>query len=150
MRLVSAYSVFSHLSEASARAWVSEFARILAPVGYVAFTTRAPSFNVEGYTRALGALFTDIDKARHRYNVGDFVHVTSVGVSVGAPRNETFYGESFIPPSQAMWRIISVSTSRVPQFPSIPRVMISVSSYSANARQDKVTPRACARGASWV
>lgn len=111
MHLVSAYSVFSHLSEASARAWIDEFARILAPGGYVAFTTRDPSFfgylewargqgdKVEGYTRALGSLFADIDEARRRYDAGHFVHATSVGVSGGGPRNETFYGESFIPPS---------------------------------------------------
>lgn len=107
--LISAYSVFSHLSEASCKAWIEEFGRILKPGGYVAFTTRDPSFfgylqwardqgdKVSGYTFALGQLFPDLKDARRRYEQGEFVHGTSQGVSGGGVRNETFYGESFIP-----------------------------------------------------
>ncbi|MEZ2419351.1 methyltransferase domain-containing protein [Luteibacter sp. RCC_6_2] len=107
--LVTAYSVFSHLSEASCVAWIGEFSRILKPGGYVAFTTRDPSFfaylewarnqgdNISGYTKALGELFADLGDARARYDRGEFVHATSQGVSGGGVRNETFYGESFIP-----------------------------------------------------
>jgi SAM-dependent methyltransferase len=107
--LVTAYSVFSHLSEASCVAWIDEFQRILKPGGFVAFTTRDPSFfgylewarnqgdSVSGYTKALGQLFDDFSDARARYSRGEFVHATSQGVSGGGVRNETFYGESFIP-----------------------------------------------------
>jgi len=107
--LISAYSVFSHLSEASCVAWIEEFCRILKPGGFVAFTTRDPSFfgylewardqgdNISGYTRALGQLFADTKDARARYLRGEFIHATSQGVSGGGVRNETFYGESFIP-----------------------------------------------------
>src|SRR5688572_10691865 len=42
--LVVAYSVFSHLSVAAARAWLEEFHRILKPGGFVGFTTRHGSF----------------------------------------------------------------------------------------------------------
>jgi ubiquinone/menaquinone biosynthesis C-methylase UbiE len=38
--LIYAYSVFSHLSEKAANAWMAEFARILAPGGIVCVTTR--------------------------------------------------------------------------------------------------------------
>ncbi|WP_413625501.1 class I SAM-dependent methyltransferase [Luteibacter sp. Lutesp34] len=107
--LISAYSVFSHLSENSTRAWFEEFSRILKPSGCLAFTTRdATFFNylnwakeqgdaVSGYTAALGRLFPDLADARSRYEAGEFVHATSQGVSGGGVRNETFYGESFIP-----------------------------------------------------
>ncbi len=110
MDLVTAYSVFSHLSEDACLNWVAEFARILRPGGYFAFTTRHSSFfsylewaaaqqdKVEGYTRALGSLFPDINDARKRYARGEIVHATSQGVSGGGVRNESFYGETFIPP----------------------------------------------------
>lgn len=111
MDLVTAYSVFSHLSEKACLSWVAEFARILRPGGYFAFTTRHSSFfdylawasaqknQVEGYTRALGALFPNIEEARSRYAQGEIVHATSSGVSGGGVRNETYYGETFIPPA---------------------------------------------------
>jgi SAM-dependent methyltransferase len=109
--LVTAYSVFSHLSESACLKWVVEFARILRPGGYFSFTTRHSSFfdylgwaaaqkdKVEGYTRALGALFPDLQDARSRYAQGEIVHATSIGVSGGGVRNETYYGETFIPPA---------------------------------------------------
>jgi SAM-dependent methyltransferase len=107
--LVSAYSVFSHLSEDAFNAWLAEFARILKPGGHLAFTTRHVSFFdycawaaaqkdlPQGYTRALGELFVDIDAARAKYRDGSIVHATSVGVSGGGPRTQAFYGETFIP-----------------------------------------------------
>jgi SAM-dependent methyltransferase len=107
--LVSAYSVFSHLSEDAFNRWLSEFARILKPGGHLAFTTRHESFLdycawaatqkdlPQGYTRALGELFPDIAAARRAYRKGSFLHATSQGVSGGGPRTEAFYGETFIP-----------------------------------------------------
>jgi len=107
--VVSAYSVFSHLSERACLDWMREFARVLRPGGIVAFTTRHETFfdycewaatqhqSSEGYLRALGSLFPDVAVARRRYRSGEFVHATSAGVSGGGPRTEAFYGESFIP-----------------------------------------------------
>lgn len=106
--LVTAYSVFSHLSEAAAKAWLTEFARILKPGGHVAFTTRHDSFfdyvawtrsapDADPYTKALGQLFDDVQEPRDRLRAGEFVHATSRAVGGGGVRNESYYGESWIP-----------------------------------------------------
>jgi 2-polyprenyl-3-methyl-5-hydroxy-6-metoxy-1,4-benzoquinol methylase len=106
--LVVAYSVFSHLSQAAARAWLDEFHRILKPGGFVGFTTRHESFfayldwartapDAQGYTKALGELFADTAVPMAALRRGEFVHATASGVSGGGVRNETFYGESWIP-----------------------------------------------------
>lgn len=106
--LIVSYSVFSHLSEATTRAWLEEFHRILKPGGYLAFTTRHDSFfdyvawareatDVGPYTKALGELFEDIGPARARLRTGEFIHATSPGVSGGGVRDESFYGETWIP-----------------------------------------------------
>lgn len=110
--LVFSYSVFSHLSEAAARAWMTEFHRILAPGGVVALTTRHESFfdfceaaarqpEPSSYIAALGALFPDVEQARAAYRRGEFVHASSRGVSGGGPREESFYGETWIPEAYA-------------------------------------------------
>lgn len=106
--LIYAYSVFSHLSEEACRQWMAEFRRILKPGGLVAFTTRHSSFfdycawaatqtTAEGYLRALGALFPDIEAAKTQYREGNLVHASSQGVGGGGPRDSSFYGETWIP-----------------------------------------------------
>jgi SAM-dependent methyltransferase len=106
--LIVTYSVFSHLSENAVRAWLLEFHRLLKPGGFVAFTTRHESFlryvdwartahDVDDYTQALGRLFEDISVPRTALARGQFVHATSPGVSGGGVRDETFYGETWIP-----------------------------------------------------
>lgn len=108
--LVVAYSVFSHLSETAARGWLLEFSRLLKPGGFVAFTTRHASFfdyvdwartaqDVDPYTRELGRLFETTSVPRAALAAGEFVHATSRGVSGGGVRNESFYGETWIPES---------------------------------------------------
>lgn len=109
INLITSYSVFSHLSEASFRAWMLEFHRILKPGGFVSFTTRGDAFfdycsylkqNVStqtGYSKALAEMMLDVDALKERYRSGEFVFVTSDGVSGGGVRNESFYGEAFVP-----------------------------------------------------
>jgi glycosyltransferase involved in cell wall biosynthesis len=107
--LVCAYSVFSHLSETACRRWTAEFARLLHRGGLFAFTARHEDFfaycewaasqgqSAQGYVRALGELFPDIEAVKAKYRRGELVHATSPGVSGGGPRTEGFYGETFIP-----------------------------------------------------
>ncbi|MFY2763406.1 class I SAM-dependent methyltransferase [Arenimonas sp. MALMAid1274] len=110
--LIFAYSVFSHLSESAATAWMAEFERILKPGGVVAFTTRHESFfgfcewaaqqqDASDYIKALGALFPDVDAARAAYRRGELVHGSSSGVGGGGPRDSSFYGETWIPEAYA-------------------------------------------------
>lgn len=107
--LIYAYSVFSHLSERATLAWMAEFARITRPGGLVAWTTRHATFfdfcewaagqgdAVSGYVRAIGELFPDLPAVRARHARGEFVHASSPGVGGGGPRDESFYGETWIP-----------------------------------------------------
>ena len=111
--LIYSYSVVSHLSEAACQAWMGEFARLLRPGGMVAFTTRHESFfdfcvwaktqdaSVSPYIAALGQLFPDVDAVRAAYRKGQFVHGSSSGVGGGGPRDESFYGETWIPEQYA-------------------------------------------------
>lgn len=107
--LVTAYSVFSHLSEAAFLAWMREFHRILKPGGHLAFTTRNEAFmaycsslresneGLTGYSRALAEMASGLDAARERYAAGEFVFITNQQLAGGGAMNESFYGEAFIP-----------------------------------------------------
>jgi 2-polyprenyl-3-methyl-5-hydroxy-6-metoxy-1,4-benzoquinol methylase len=114
MDLVSAYSVFSHLSESAFLAWMSEFHRVLRPGGILAFTTRSEVFldycqhlrdsnaGLTGYTAALAQMIPNVNEARKRYRSGEFLFATGQGLSGGGAMNESFYGESFIPESYVL------------------------------------------------
>lgn len=107
--LISAYSVFSHLSEAAFRAWLLEFGRILKPGGIIAFTTRNEGFldycaslnshkdELSGYQLALATTVGGDVDLRQKYRAGEFIFVSSRGVNGGGAMNESFYGETFIP-----------------------------------------------------
>jgi SAM-dependent methyltransferase len=107
--LISAYSVFSHLSETAFLAWMHEFGRILKPGGIIAFTTRNEGFldycenlnahknELTGYQLALATAVGGDAELRQKYHSGEFVFVSSRGVNGGGSMNESFYGETFIP-----------------------------------------------------
>jgi SAM-dependent methyltransferase len=119
--VVVAYSVFSHLSEAVSRAWITELARVLKPAGLAIVTTQGRGFIdfVESLSTrpirwrlrlALGRLigrpwstswlrslregFGDTAAARRRFADGQFVHAPTGG---GDGLAASFYGESVVP-----------------------------------------------------
>lgn len=105
--LVTAFSVFSHLSESACRQWIDEFARVLKPGGLFAFTTRNEWFldlcvqlgrhdDLSGHQQALTQLFSDWDAAKSHFRAGGFLHSATGG---GGVRDSSYYGESFIPRS---------------------------------------------------
>lgn len=105
--LVIAYSVFSHLSEAAATAWIEEFARILAPGGMIAITTQGRGFieYCEQIRRTgeithpwhlkLAQSFTDVAACHAAYDRGEFLYSATGG---GDARPSSFYGEALVPP----------------------------------------------------
>lgn len=109
VNLISAYSVFSHLSENAFLAWMQEFWRILKPGGIVALTTRNEAFlnycaslgarkdELSGYPLALATMIGTNAGLRERYRAGEFAFITGRGMSGGGSMNDTFYGEAFIP-----------------------------------------------------
>ncbi len=105
---IFAYSVFTHLSEECARAWIGEFRRILKPGGVVFATIRPPEA-VEEFARlrqvpdipssgqTAAQAFQDLDRVRRDYAAGRFVFEPSPGAS---PEGACF-GEALIPPAYA-------------------------------------------------
>lgn len=105
--LVIAYSVFSHLAQHAADAWIDEFARVLRPGGIVAITTQGRSF-LETCERMrardsfdhpwhhnLARSFVDRAAAEAAYDAGEFLFSATGG---GDTRPSTFYGEALVPP----------------------------------------------------
>ncbi|PFU37172.1 methyltransferase [Bacillus cereus] len=105
--IIFAYSVFSHLSEATAENWIKEFSRILRPGGIFIATTQAryfldfcqqfkehPELIQTGWHKTLSQAFPDIHRAISDYESGNFVHSPT---GAGDVRNSSFYGETVIP-----------------------------------------------------
>lgn len=105
--LIIAYSVFSHLSEEAATAWIKEFSRILAPGGMIAVTTQGRSFLNEceriresgridhPWHENLARSFVDKAACEKTYDEGGFLFSPT---GAGAARPSTFYGEALISP----------------------------------------------------
>jgi len=105
--LVIAYSVFSHLSEAAATAWIKEFARVLAPGGIIAITTQGRRFlkyceelrNQESleslWHQNLARSFVDRAASEAAYDRGELLFSATGG---GDALSSSFYGETLIPP----------------------------------------------------
>ena len=94
--LIYAYSVFSHLSEAAANAWIAEFKRILSPGGTLVITTRGDDFipkfaTLPNFNRIQEEAIATLIEG---YKRGDFIHVASAG---GYNLSDSFYGETAIP-----------------------------------------------------
>ncbi|MCP9835634.1 MULTISPECIES: class I SAM-dependent methyltransferase [unclassified Cyanobium] len=106
--LIVGYSVFSHLSEDVAQAWINEFARIVAPSGLVCITTRARmhlvnskgqsenTVDLSGHLKQYATMLDDFDTAISRYDAGEFVYVPTGGGGLLSP---DFFGEAIIPKS---------------------------------------------------
>jgi SAM-dependent methyltransferase len=108
--LVLSYSVFSHLSEAAATAWIREFSRVLRPGGFLVFTSRDQSFLDYALSLAnrmnevaddyhqmkLARMFTPEEhvQVREAFAAGEFIYQGNGG---GGIRDGSFYGEAFIP-----------------------------------------------------
>lgn len=110
--LIVGFSVYSHLSEDACRTWMTEFARICAPDGIIALTTRGREFfdfcraqretaEPGSYPYALSMMFEDFDAAAAAYDRGEIVHSNAKGVTGGGALSGEFYGETFIPPAYA-------------------------------------------------
>lgn len=102
--LIYAYSVFSHLSEETASAWIKEFQRILAPGGLVALTTRPRAHiarwtaaDVEGQQNAAEykSMFEDAEGDLARYDKGEYVFHAGRGAHGLTTDN---YGEAVVSP----------------------------------------------------
>jgi SAM-dependent methyltransferase len=104
--LIVAYSVFSHLSEQAANAWVGEFARVLKPGAIAAFTTQGRNFirvceqhrqtkqHTHPWHMKLAASFLDAEAAERDYDDGRFLFSAT---GAGEHRSSEFYGEAMIP-----------------------------------------------------
>ena len=105
--VIFAYSVFSHLAEHVAIAWIKEFSRVLKPQGILLATTQGRSFldyckslqenkgNLEfGWHKVLAESFIPIEEAKKSYDNGNFLYSATGG---GGPRDKSFYGETLIP-----------------------------------------------------
>ncbi len=124
--LVIAYSVFSHLSEAAATAWIEEFARILAPGGMIAITTQGRGFieYCEQIRRTgeithpwhlkLAQSFTDVAACHAAYDRGEFLY-SATGVAMRAPPASTAkpwcHPDSSTASGRAIWNPSHSSTT---------------------------------------
>ena len=104
---IFSYSVFSHLSEDNAWAWIREFHRILRPGGFVFLTTRHRSFfeylktlhqkaDIPSFANGAYKAFKDIESAKRNHDQGFFCFDALGGGGNGLT---PVYGEAFIPKS---------------------------------------------------
>ena len=103
---IFSFSVFSHLSEENAWAWIREFHRILRPGGLAFLTTRHKSFfdyleilhrktDVQSFADGAHKAFMNIESAKENYDEGLFCFD---GLGGGGKDLTAVYGEAFIPP----------------------------------------------------
>lgn len=95
--VIYAYSVFSHLPQDLADAWVADFARVLKPGGIACLTTR-PRAHLRTPTEAYATAIGDPAKAEDRYDKGEFLFFPMDG---GGAYDEATFGEAVIPAAYA-------------------------------------------------
>jgi hypothetical protein len=108
-RLIYAFSVFSHLSESAANAWIEYFAEMLHPGGTLVITTRGRDY-IGMLARLRHAKLSDHHRKRllqlappqaeieTKYASGEFVFFPTGG---GGQLTDDFYGEAMISPAYA-------------------------------------------------
>lgn len=100
--VIYAYSVFSHLSEDTAKQWITEFSRILKPSGIVVATTHSRRFikfcdslrtkpPESTWHAALQHAFVDTERCLKAYDQGQFLYAPTGG---GKYRDASFYGDA--------------------------------------------------------
>jgi SAM-dependent methyltransferase len=108
--VVYAYSVFSHLSEATSLRWVHEFARILKPGGMLIATTLVRAHIAvwqslmepgeeqwrEQWQTALRDVGFSVARAEAEFDSGGFLYC---GIGGGGVLSSDFYGEAIISPA---------------------------------------------------
>lgn len=104
--LIIGYSVFSHLAEHVANAWIGEFARLLKPGGHIAITTQGKSLirvcaehrknneHKHVWHKNLAESFVDTEACEQAYDRGEFLFSATGG---GEHRAASVYGEAIIP-----------------------------------------------------
>jgi 2-polyprenyl-3-methyl-5-hydroxy-6-metoxy-1,4-benzoquinol methylase len=103
---IFSFSVFSHLSEDNAWAWIREFHKILRPGGLAFLTTRHKSFfdyleflhkktDIPSFANGAHKAFRNIESAKEKYDQGLFCFD---GLGGGGKDLTPVYGEAFIPP----------------------------------------------------
>lgn len=104
--LIFAHSVFSHLEENAARAWIMEFARILNPGGLLIVTTWGRSFldrceSMRGQEHKLNhykfwsQAFIPVEKAKKAYDEGMFLFEPTP--IEGGELDKSYFGLALIP-----------------------------------------------------
>jgi SAM-dependent methyltransferase len=105
---IVAYSVFSHLSEDNANAWIREFHRILRPTGTIFITTRHRWFldyvgdlrrkskDIPDFARGAAGAFVDHEAYVSKYDRGEYCFDP---LGSGGPGLTAVYGEAVIPPA---------------------------------------------------
>ena len=100
--VITAYSVFTHLSEEAVNSWLDEFHRILKPGGVFIFTLRQKNFleifkqDVSAsspYVQGLAKFFGG-DEMLKKYDAGEYMYLPSGG---GRELTNDFYGDAVIP-----------------------------------------------------
>ncbi|MGO4450144.1 class I SAM-dependent methyltransferase [Phyllobacterium sp. TAF24] len=108
--IIYSFSVFSHLSEASAKHWLNELHRVLKPGGVLIFTTQSMRFlhlvrachakaRPNDIERSIGQYFgSNPQRAVDRYAEGKHTYTDVGGDGGGGVLSGEFYGWAAIPP----------------------------------------------------